>query len=65
MLDLTRCLECGAPAEIADRFPVDSTAGPVELVKTFCAGERRHILTFDAARLAVASAVPEGTSPNL
>lgn len=33
---LVECPECGLPAEIVDRRVVDSTAGPVEHVKTLC-----------------------------
>ena len=35
-LQLTNCPECGAPAEIVDRFVLPSTHGPVEHVKTRC-----------------------------
>jgi hypothetical protein len=35
-LELTNCPECGAPAEIVDRFVLPSTEGPVEHVKTRC-----------------------------
>ena len=61
MLELTNCLECGGTAEIVDQFVLWGTDGPVEHVKTSCigkegrAGEARHILTFDVARLAVIS----------
>jgi hypothetical protein len=33
---LTTCPECGAPAEVVDRFVLPSTHGPVEHVKTRC-----------------------------
>ena len=33
--------DCGAPAEVRDRFELDSTDGPVEHVLTYClAGHR-------------------------
>jgi hypothetical protein len=35
-LELTHCPECGAPAEIVDRFVLASSDGPVEHVKTRC-----------------------------
>jgi hypothetical protein len=35
-LQLTTCPECGAPAEVIDRFTLPSTHGPVEHVKTRC-----------------------------
>ena len=35
-LELTHCPECGAPAEIVDRFLLPSTDGPIEHVKTRC-----------------------------
>jgi hypothetical protein len=35
-LELTNCPECGAPAEIIDRFVLSSSEGPVEHVKTRC-----------------------------
>jgi hypothetical protein len=35
-LQLTTCPECGAPAEVLDRFVLPSTHGPVEHVKTRC-----------------------------
>jgi hypothetical protein len=35
-LELTNCPECGAPAEVVDRFVLPGTDGPVEHVKTRC-----------------------------
>jgi hypothetical protein len=35
-LELTNCPECGAPAEVIDRFVLPSSDGPVEHVKTRC-----------------------------
>jgi hypothetical protein len=37
------CPECGAPAWITERFSFDSTAGPVEHLKTGCVNH--HWLT--------------------
>ncbi len=30
------CPDCGAPAEIVDRFVLDSTDGPLEHLKVWC-----------------------------
>jgi hypothetical protein len=43
MPDTIPCPQCGAPAQISERFWLDSTAGPVEHVKTGC--ERGHWFT--------------------
>jgi hypothetical protein len=37
------CPQCGAPAQITERFRLPSTAGPVEHVKTGCVNN--HWLT--------------------
>lgn len=37
------CPECGAPAEITERFWLDSTDGPLEHLKTGCVNH--HWLT--------------------
>jgi hypothetical protein len=37
---MTSCPDCGAPAEILDRFILPSTNGPVEHVSVHCV--RRH-----------------------
>ena len=39
-MTLTSCPDCGAPAEVIDRFALPSTDGPVEHVRTYCL--RRH-----------------------
>ncbi|MGQ0575092.1 MAG: hypothetical protein ACT4RN_12935 [Pseudonocardia sp.] len=39
-IDLVSCPECGAPAEVVDRFRVWSTDGPVEVVKVWCVTRR-------------------------
>ena len=51
------CPQCGAPAQITDRFRLDSTAGPVEHLQTGCVNN--HWLTPLAET--VASAQPELT----
>jgi hypothetical protein len=43
MDELIPCPQCGAPAQITERFWLDSTDGPVEHVKTGC--ERGHWFT--------------------
>jgi hypothetical protein len=54
------CPQCGASARISERFWLDSTAGPVEHVKTGC--ERGHWFTptVDSLHLqpATAAAIP-------
>jgi hypothetical protein len=35
-MDLTTCPECAAPAEITDRFVLESTAGPVDHARVRC-----------------------------
>jgi hypothetical protein len=39
-MDLTRCPDCDAPAEVVDRFVLESTDGPVEHARVRCV--RRH-----------------------
>jgi len=56
IIQLTGCPECAAPAEITDRFDLDSTDGPVEHVTVLCA--RRHRFTMLAERLPTAVATP-------
>jgi len=36
-MDTTTCPDCGAPAEVTDRFVLESTDGPIEHVKVRCA----------------------------
>ena len=57
-MDATTCPECGAPAEIVDRDTLDSTAGPMEIVKLYCV--RRHWYLMPTSSLTVwrPSAVP-------
>jgi hypothetical protein len=47
-LDTAGCPECGAPAEVVDRFELASTAGPAEHVKVMCV--RRHWFVMLAER---------------
>ena len=50
------CPQCGAPAEITERFQLGSTAGPVEHLKTGCVNN--HRLTPLAETLASAQPSP-------
>jgi hypothetical protein len=43
VLDLIACPQCGAPAEVVQRFWLTSTDGPVEHLKTSCVS--KHWLT--------------------
>ena len=36
-METTTCPDCGAPAEVTDRFVLESTDGPIEHVKVRCA----------------------------
>jgi len=44
MLTLTWCPQCGAPAEITDRFTLASTDGPIEHVAMECAASHHFRL---------------------
>lgn len=48
---LVSCPECGLPAEIVDRWELDSTEGPLAHVKTLCV--RRHWFLLPAEGLPV------------
>lgn len=64
LLDLVGCPECGAPAEVVDRFVLPSTSGPVEHVRVQCVS--RRWFTVPAERLPVlpaAGAIP-GEEPD-
>jgi hypothetical protein len=51
MFPLTACPEptCDTAAEVIDRYTLPSTAGPVEMVRTYCVA--RHIFTLPASCL--------------
>lgn len=49
-MDTTTCPECGAPAEVTDRFVLESTDGPIEHATVVCA--LRHRFTVLVERLA-------------
>lgn len=61
-LDLAACPECAAPAEIVDRFVLDSTDGPIEHAIVLCA--LRHRFTVIVERLAT-NALPAGADRGL
>ena len=52
-MELTRCPECGLPAEVVDRDVWESTDGPVEHVTVRCVA--RHRFVMPVAMLATAS----------
>jgi hypothetical protein len=56
---------CHAPAEVLDRYPLGSTAGPWEHVRTYCV--RRHIFVLPAERVPGFGAGPDcpATRPTL
>lgn len=43
MLEIIACPQCGAPAEITQRFWLDSTDGPIQHLQTICVS--KHWLT--------------------
>ena len=45
------CPQCGAPAQITERFRLASTDGPVEHVKTGCERGHRFTPTVDSLHL--------------
>ena len=65
MDDPIPCPQCGAPAQITERFWLDSTAGPVEHLKTGC--ERGHWFTptVDSLHLQPAFTATTAASPSL
>jgi hypothetical protein len=57
------CLQCGAPAQITERFWLDSTDGPVDHVKTGC--ERGHWFTPTVECLHLQPAATTTAAPQL
>ena len=47
-MDLTTCPECAAPAEVLDRFVLESTAGPVDHARVRCVRGHWFLLSIDA-----------------
>jgi hypothetical protein len=58
-LEIVGCPECAAPAEIVDRFVLESTDGPIEHAIVTCT--ERHRLTVLVERMA--SRPAGGTRP--
>jgi hypothetical protein len=48
-MDLTRCPTCDLPAEVLERFVLESTAGPMEHVAIRCV--QRHVYRMPLALL--------------
>jgi hypothetical protein len=59
-MDATTCPECGAPAEVTDRFTLESTDGPMEHVRVMCV--RRHWFLMATATLAAGRRAAGGVS---
>jgi hypothetical protein len=57
-LQIVTCPKCLAPAEITDRFVLESTDGPVEHITVSCV--QRHRFTLPTGHLASA---PRSTEP--
>ena len=55
-LQLVGCPQCAAPAEITDRFVLESTDGPVEHMTVLCT--RRHRFTAAVDHLARSAEEP-------
>jgi hypothetical protein len=51
-VQLVACPElgCQAPAAVIDRFVLDSTSGPVDHVKTYCADQHGFTVRTEAVR---------------
>ena len=47
-VELTTCPDCGAPAEITDRFVPESTSGPVDHAKVCCVRRHWFLLSLDS-----------------
>ena len=62
-LQLTRCPECSAPAEIEHRTVLESTAGPIEHVKVRCV--HRHVFLLPTDMLDCAPAPAPAQAPRL
>jgi hypothetical protein len=47
-MDTTTCPECGAPAEVTDRFVLESTDGPIEHLRLQCAGRHWFLMATES-----------------
>jgi len=63
MVQLSACPEptCNAPAEVTDRFTLESTDGPIEHCKTYCV--RRHIFILPVEWVARSTVMEAGRLP--
>ena len=65
-MDSTTCPDCGAPAEVTDRFVLESTDGPLEHLRLRCI--RRHWFLLPVATLnrwrEAPDHLPRSYSPN-
>jgi hypothetical protein len=57
-MDTTTCPECGAPAEITDRFVLESTDGPIEHLRVQCAGRHWFLTSTESLARHRAAAAP-------
>jgi hypothetical protein len=63
-MDTTTCPECGAPAEVIDRFALESTDGPIEHVRVQCVAWHWFLLSTESlARHRAAAAGPTVAAP--
>jgi hypothetical protein len=60
-LDLVVCPECGAPAEIVDRFTLPSSHGDVEHAKVLCLMRHWFLLATASLPTVAALGTPTGT----
>ena len=52
-MELVTCPECGDPAEVVERFVLDSTDGPVEFARVACLSRHWFTMTVGDLRSAV------------
>ena len=57
-MDTTTCPDCGAPAEVTDRFVLESTDGPIEHVKVRCAAMHWFLMSTASMARHRTAAVP-------
>ena len=60
-LDVVGCPQCGGPAEVVDRFDLESTDGPVAHVRLMCV--QRHWMIVPVERLPAPAAPPARPGP--
>ena len=46
-MDMTSCPDCGAPAEVLDRFVLESTDGPIDHARIRCVGRHWFLLSLE------------------